>query len=92
MAPNQYPVIFPITPIIATKVESTKTFIVFAETGLFAGFFLPGDSLLFLAGIYSLDLMLNVVDIPADFINVFVLSTLVAIIGANVLKIGRKRA
>ena len=28
-------------------------FIVFAETGLFAGFFLPGDSLLFLAGIYN---------------------------------------
>lgn len=28
-------------------------FIVFAETGLFAGFFLPGDSLLFLAGIYA---------------------------------------
>ena len=28
-------------------------FVVFAETGLFAGFFLPGDSLLFVAGIYS---------------------------------------
>ncbi len=28
-------------------------FIVFAETGLFAGFFLPGDSLLFLSGIYA---------------------------------------
>ena len=28
-------------------------FIVFAETGLFAGFFLPGDSLLFVAGIYA---------------------------------------
>lgn len=56
-------------------------FIVFAETGLFAGFFLPGDSLLFLAGIYSRDLMLNVVDIPADFLNVFILSTLVAIMG-----------
>jgi membrane-associated protein len=28
-------------------------FIVFAETGLFAGFFLPGDSLLFVAGIFS---------------------------------------
>lgn len=28
-------------------------FIVFAETGLLAGFFLPGDSLLFVAGIYS---------------------------------------
>ncbi len=27
-------------------------FIVFAETGLFVGFFLPGDSLLFAAGIY----------------------------------------
>lgn len=31
-------------------------FIVFAETGLFAGFFLPGDSLLFVAGIYSTNL------------------------------------
>ncbi len=30
--------------------------IVFAETGLFAGFFLPGDSLLFVAGIYSTNL------------------------------------
>ena len=56
-------------------------FIVFAETGLLAGFFLPGDSLLFLAGIYSRDLMLNVVDIPSDFLNVFILSTLVAIMG-----------
>ncbi len=28
-------------------------FVIFAETGLFAGFFLPGDSLLFVAGIYS---------------------------------------
>ncbi len=28
-------------------------FIIFAETGLFAGFFLPGDSLLFLAGIFA---------------------------------------
>lgn len=31
-------------------------FIVFAETGLFVGFFLPGDSLLFVAGIYSANL------------------------------------
>lgn len=35
-------------------------FVVFAETGLFAGFFLPGDSLLFVAGIYNQDLVLNV--------------------------------
>ena len=31
-------------------------FIIFAETGLFAGFFLPGDSLLFVAGIYAYEL------------------------------------
>lgn len=28
-------------------------FVIFAETGLFFGFFLPGDSLLFIAGIYN---------------------------------------
>lgn len=28
-------------------------FIVFAETGLFAGFFLPGDALLFVTGVFS---------------------------------------
>lgn len=31
-------------------------FIVFAETGLFAGFFLPGDALLFVTGIFSSDI------------------------------------
>ena len=56
-------------------------FIVFAETGLFAGFFLPGDSLLFLAGIYSRDLIQNVVVIPSDFLNVLLLSTAVAVMG-----------
>ncbi|TRX38804.1 DedA family protein [Flavobacterium sp. ZT3R18] len=56
-------------------------FIVFAETGLFAGFFLPGDSLLFLAGIYSRDLIQNVLFIGSDFLNLILLSTLVAISG-----------
>lgn len=56
-------------------------FIVFAETGLFAGFFLPGDSLLFLAGIYNRELIENVVFIGPDFLNVVVLSTLVALAG-----------
>jgi Uncharacterized membrane-associated protein len=32
-------------------------FIVFAETGLFVGFFLPGDALLFVTGIYSSDIV-----------------------------------
>ena len=56
-------------------------FIIFAETGLFAGFFLPGDSLLFLAGIYSRDLVQNVVVIPSDFLNVTLLSVLIAVAG-----------
>lgn len=56
-------------------------FIVFAETGLFAGFFLPGDSLLFLAGIYSDSLVKNLVHINSDFLNVTFLATLVAISG-----------
>lgn len=56
-------------------------FIVFAETGLFAGFFLPGDSLLFLAGIYSTELMNTLIPIEGDFINVFLLSILVALSG-----------
>src|SRR3954451_18613494 len=34
-------------------------FIIFAETGLFLGFFLPGDSLLFAAGIYINELASN---------------------------------
>ena len=56
-------------------------FIVFAETGLFAGFFLPGDSLLFLAGIYSRTLVENVVAIPSDLVNVSLLSAAVAVAG-----------
>jgi membrane-associated protein len=56
-------------------------FIVFAETGLFAGFFLPGDSLLFLAGIYSRELIENIFVIEYDFFNVFLLALLVALAG-----------
>lgn len=56
-------------------------FIVFAETGLFAGFFLPGDSLLFLAGIYSNELMATLFTIEGEFLNVLLLSVLVAIAG-----------
>jgi membrane-associated protein len=58
-------------------------FIVFAETGLFAGFFLPGDSLLFVAGIYSNELATELLTSNNDVLNLLLLSTLV--IGAGVL-------
>jgi membrane-associated protein len=53
-------------------------FIVFAETGLFAGFFLPGDSLLFLSGIYNRELVETFFYIPSDLSNVTILSLLIA--------------
>jgi membrane-associated protein len=53
-------------------------FIVFAETGLFAGFFLPGDSLLFLSGIYTRELVETFFYIPSDLSNVTILSLLIA--------------
>lgn len=62
-------------------------FIIFAETGLFAGFFLPGDSLLFVAGIYSRNLgheFLKLVGMGAvqnDFLDLLVIIVLVTIAG-----------
>lgn len=55
--------------------------IVFAETGLFIGFFLPGDSLLFLAGIYSSELISNMIVINNDLFNVTLLAILIAFAG-----------
>jgi membrane-associated protein len=55
-------------------------FIVFAETGLLAGFFLPGDSLLFLCGIYS-QLLMQDFSTGSDFVDVTFLATLVAGMG-----------
>ena len=55
-------------------------FIIFAETGLFAGFFLPGDSLLFLAGIYS-ELLTQQISLGNEFLNIVVLSSLVTLAG-----------
>jgi membrane-associated protein len=56
-------------------------FIVFAETGLFAGFFLPGDSLLFVAGIYSNELAREFYNTGYDFPNLMMIVSLVAIAG-----------
>jgi membrane-associated protein len=58
-------------------------FIVFAETGLMVGFFLPGDSLLFVAGIYSEKLVNSMMPggTGSEFLDVVVLWVLVAICG-----------
>jgi membrane-associated protein len=62
-------------------------FIVFAETGLFVGFFLPGDSLLFVAGIYSSNLMhefyktIGIVRFENEWIDLFLLVALISFMG-----------
>jgi membrane-associated protein len=56
-------------------------FIVFAETGLFAGFFLPGDSLLFVAGIYSNELASELFQFDNDLINLVLITILVILSG-----------
>ncbi|MES2544914.1 MAG: VTT domain-containing protein [Bacteroidota bacterium] len=67
-------------------------FIIFAETGLFAGFFLPGDSLLFLAGIYAIGhnladgtyvpgLVDQIYHLDNNFLSITLLATLIAIAG-----------
>jgi membrane-associated protein len=57
--------------------------IIFAETGLFVGFFFPGDSLLFVAGIFSNKLAASLYDTHSDFLNLILLSALC--IGAGIL-------
>lgn len=57
-------------------------FVVFAETGLFVGFFLPGDSLLFVAGIYSADLITNSFPfLNNEYIQLLVLCGLISAAG-----------
>jgi len=58
-------------------------FIVFAETGLMVGFFLPGDSLLFVAGIYSQKLIGSIITngTGTDLFDLLLLWVLVSIAG-----------
>lgn len=58
-------------------------FVVFAETGLFAGFFLPGDSLLFVAGIYSDDLVAAAfgVDTNSSVVNLLIMVLFISFAG-----------
>ncbi|MEO5889101.1 MAG: VTT domain-containing protein [Ferruginibacter sp.] len=57
-------------------------FAVFAETGLFAGFFLPGDSLLFVAGIFSDNLVKTSLGIDLNsFFNLVLLGIVISLAG-----------
>ncbi len=69
--------------------------IVFAETGLFIGFFFPGDSLLFVAGIFSTKLAASFnLNTGSDFFNLLIIAalcTLAGILGNSVgYMFGRK--
>ncbi|MBN8835728.1 MAG: VTT domain-containing protein [Sphingobacteriia bacterium] len=55
--------------------------IVFAETGLFVGFFLPGDSLLFIAGIFSNKLAAYLMETNSDLLNLLLIASLVSVAG-----------
>jgi membrane-associated protein len=57
-------------------------FIVFAETGLFAGFFLPGDALLFVTGIFS-DRIVSAALFPtsSDFVDLGLLWVMISVAG-----------
>lgn len=68
--------------------------VVFAETGLFVGFFLPGDSLLFVAGIFAHKMpngdpglahqflkLIGMGGIRNEFVDLFVLVGLIAVAG-----------
>lgn len=55
-------------------------FIIFAETGLFVGFFLPGDSLLFVSGIYAVDIVRETFgSTGSEFLDTSILATAIAI-------------
>jgi membrane-associated protein len=57
-------------------------FAVFAETGLFAGFFLPGDSLLFVTGIFSDNLVKTALGIDSSsFFNLLILGVIISLAG-----------
>lgn len=62
-------------------------FIIFAETGLLFGFFLPGDSLLFVAGIYSGNLahefmkLVGMGSVQNEWLELLVLCSLISLAG-----------
>lgn len=70
-------------------------FILFAETGLLIGFFLPGDSLLFLAGVATTSVGERLVGEPLSLPALLIGAPIFAIVGAQLghflgAKLGRK--
>jgi membrane-associated protein len=56
--------------------------VVFAETGLFFGFFLPGDSLLFVAGIYSNSLASQIIPTNTNqWLDLFIVFSFISVAG-----------
>jgi membrane-associated protein len=69
-------------------------FVVFAETGLFVGFFLPGDSLLFVAGIFAHKMdngepglayqflkLIGLGEVRNEWVDLLVLSAIISVAG-----------
>jgi membrane-associated protein len=69
--------------------------IMFAETGLLIGFFLPGDSLLFLAGVAASNVGAQLVGSPLNLVGLLIGAPIAAIAGAQLghyigAKVGRR--
>ena len=57
--------------------------VIFAETGLLIGFFLPGDTILFLAGVASSQLATEVVGFKLPIVPLLIVTPICAIAGAQ---------
>nr|WP_211216284.1 DedA family protein [Longispora albida] len=57
--------------------------IMFAETGLLVGFFLPGDSLLFLAGVAASEVAMEIVGTKISLTGLLIGAPICAIVGAQ---------
>jgi membrane-associated protein len=57
--------------------------IMFAETGLLVGFFLPGDSLLFLAGVAASPVAVEIVGVKVPLVWLLIGTPIAAILGAQ---------